>query len=174
MQMKLEVFNTRDLRILAAARDLERRLSREFGQGHVSVVLVNNPQIHALNRRFLGHDRPTDVMAFPSGEPDSRRARQPDSRTARKPESQTARKPDSRKTALSGCSLSGCQASSLGEVYVSRDQSRLQAREYGLSYHDEVKRLILHGVLHLLGLSHREMEPYYRRFLERAKSEGRS
>jgi len=135
--MKLEVFSTRDRRIRAAARDIERRLSREFGQGHVSVVLTSNRLIHALNRRFLGHDRPTDVMAFPTGKPETRKP-----------------------------GLTGLPTSSLGEVYVSRDQARLQARDYGVSYHSEVKRLMLHGVLHLLGLTHREMEPYYRSHVE--------
>ncbi len=55
----------------------------------------------------------------------------------------------------------------LGEVYVSRDTARQQARRYGVGYHDELQRLILHGVLHLLGLTHRQMEPFYRRFLGR-------
>ena len=54
----------------------------------------------------------------------------------------------------------------LGEVYISRDRARAQAREYGVSYGSELRRLVLHGLLHLLGLTHREMEPLYRRYLE--------
>jgi rRNA maturation RNase YbeY len=54
----------------------------------------------------------------------------------------------------------------LGEVYISRDRARAQAREYGVSYASELRRLVLHGLLHLLGLTHREMEPLYRRYLE--------
>ena len=54
----------------------------------------------------------------------------------------------------------------LGEVYVSRDRARAQAREYGVSYASELRRLVLHGLLHLLGLTHRQMEPLYRRYLE--------
>ena len=54
----------------------------------------------------------------------------------------------------------------LGEVYVSRDRARAQAREYGVSYASEIRRLTLHGLLHLIGLTHREMEPLYRRYLE--------
>jgi probable rRNA maturation factor len=54
----------------------------------------------------------------------------------------------------------------LGEVYVSRDRARVQAREYGVSYASELRRLVLHGLLHLLGLTHREMDPLYRRYLE--------
>jgi probable rRNA maturation factor len=54
----------------------------------------------------------------------------------------------------------------LGEVYISRDTARAQAREYGVSYASEIRRLTLHGLLHLIGLTHREMEPLYRRYLE--------
>jgi probable rRNA maturation factor len=54
-----------------------------------------------------------------------------------------------------------------GEVYVSRDTARRQARERGLGYHDELRRLVLHGLLHLLGLTHKQMEPLYRRYLSR-------
>ncbi|MEO0082307.1 MAG: rRNA maturation RNase YbeY [candidate division WOR-3 bacterium] len=53
----------------------------------------------------------------------------------------------------------------LGEIYVSRDRARAQARENGVAYHNELKRLMLHGILHLLGFTHREMEPFYRNCL---------
>jgi len=54
----------------------------------------------------------------------------------------------------------------LGEVYISRDRARAQASEYGVSYASEIRRLALHGLLHLLGLTHQQMEPLYRRYLE--------
>jgi probable rRNA maturation factor len=53
----------------------------------------------------------------------------------------------------------------IGEVYVSRDQARLQAREYGVSLGSELRRLVLHGLLHLVGLAHRQMPSYHRRYL---------
>ena len=55
----------------------------------------------------------------------------------------------------------------LGEVYISRDRARAQAREYGVTYGSELRRLVLHGLLHLLGLTHREMEPLHRKYLQR-------
>ena len=57
----------------------------------------------------------------------------------------------------------------LGEVYISRDRARAQAREYGVSYASELRRLALHGLLHLLGLTHAQMEPYYHKYLPRGK-----
>ena len=53
----------------------------------------------------------------------------------------------------------------LGEVYVSRDRARAQAREYGVTYASELRRLVLHGLLHLLGLTHAQMERCYRMYL---------
>jgi probable rRNA maturation factor len=32
----------------------------------VVVVLASDRRVRALNRRYLGHDRPTDVLSFPS------------------------------------------------------------------------------------------------------------
>jgi probable rRNA maturation factor len=38
-----------------------------------------------------------------------------------------------------------------GEVYVNLDRARVQAREYSVSFRDEITRLVIHGFLHLLG-----------------------
>ena len=36
----------------------------------LTIVLVNNERIQVLNRDFLTHDAPTDVLSFPADEPD--------------------------------------------------------------------------------------------------------
>jgi len=38
-----------------------------------------------------------------------------------------------------------------GEIYVNLDRARIQAREYGVSFKNEVMRLVIHGLLHLIG-----------------------
>lgn len=43
---------------------------------------------------------------------------------------------------------------SLGDVYVCLDQAKRQAEEYGVGFEEEVKLLVAHGVLHLLGYDH--------------------
>jgi probable rRNA maturation factor len=42
----------------------------------------------------------------------------------------------------------------LGEIAISADRAAEQAREFGHSRADEIRILMLHGVLHLLGMDH--------------------
>lgn len=42
----------------------------------------------------------------------------------------------------------------LGEIYIARDQVKRQAPTYGNSFYAELKRVIVHGILHLSGYDH--------------------
>lgn len=42
----------------------------------------------------------------------------------------------------------------LGDIYLSIERAREQAIEYGVTLADELTRLIVHGILHLLGYDH--------------------
>src|SRR5262249_37625545 len=44
-----------------------------IAEAEVSLAFVDNPTIHRLNRQFLGHDEPTDVLSFPLSEPPARK-----------------------------------------------------------------------------------------------------
>jgi probable rRNA maturation factor len=52
----------------------------------------------------------------------------------------------------SGIGLPAC--SSLGSLAISLQRARAQARAFGHSTEDEIRILMLHGVLHLTGLDH--------------------
>jgi probable rRNA maturation factor len=54
----------------------------------------------------------------------------------------------------------------LGEIYISAHRARIQAKRYGVSYTEEVRRLYIHGMLHLLGYDH-EMEADARRMRQK-------
>lgn len=43
---------------------------------------------------------------------------------------------------------------SLGELAISWDRAKAQSSEYGHTVSDEVRILMLHGVLHLIGMDH--------------------
>ena len=42
----------------------------------------------------------------------------------------------------------------LGEIYIARDQVKRQAPEYGNTFYAELKRVLVHGLLHLSGYDH--------------------
>jgi probable rRNA maturation factor len=42
------------------------------GAAKISLAFVDDPTIHQLNRRYLNHDEPTDVLSFPLSEPGER------------------------------------------------------------------------------------------------------
>jgi probable rRNA maturation factor len=46
----------------------------------------------------------------------------------------------------------------LGDIYISLEKASEQAIEYEVSIEDELKRLMIHGVLHLLGYDHERSE----------------
>jgi probable rRNA maturation factor len=52
----------------------------------------------------------------------------------------------------SGAGIPACQ--SLGSIAISVQRARTQARAFGHSTEDEIRILMLHGVLHLTGLDH--------------------
>jgi probable rRNA maturation factor len=59
--------------------ELDRALLRETGRVvlegegiadyEISLAFVDDPTIHRLNKQFLEHDEPTDVLSFPLSEP---------------------------------------------------------------------------------------------------------
>ena len=61
----------------------------------------------------------------------------------------------------------------LGEIYISIDTARRQAKEYKTTLTDEILRLVAHGVLHLCSYEHhrpadaRKMELKTERYLKR-------
>jgi len=43
----------------------------------------------------------------------------------------------------------------LGDIYVSLDLAQRQSEEYGVKFEEEVRLLVIHGLLHLLGYDHK-------------------
>ena len=88
----------------------------------LSVLLCDDGFMRDLNLRFRGIDAPTDVLSF-----------EQDLTVGRG----------------SGGSIPG--DSILGDVVISLDTARRQARRRNLSEATEIRELLLHGILHLLG-----------------------
>jgi probable rRNA maturation factor len=103
----------------------------------VSIALVSDQRVRALNQRYRGIDRPTDVLTFPTDSPP---------RTRRSPLDL------SKKAAVSP--TSSVMPQFLGDIVIARGVARRQAREAGHPESTEMKVLALHGLLHLLGYDH--------------------
>jgi probable rRNA maturation factor len=44
----------------------------DIHEAEISLAFVDNPTIQQLNKRYLQHDEPTDVLSFPLSEPNAR------------------------------------------------------------------------------------------------------
>jgi rRNA maturation RNase YbeY len=94
----------------------------------LSVLLVSDRRMRSLNRRYRKKDRATDVLAFPLTSTLSSAGRG---------------EGEGQKPLIL-----------LGDVVISMQTAKRQAKEFGHSLRDEIERLLVHGILHLLGYDH--------------------
>jgi rRNA maturation RNase YbeY len=114
----------------------------------LSIVLTADRAIRALNRRYLGKDSPTDVISFP----------QLDLRTSAR----------GLRHVTDGSMLA------LGDVVISADTARRQARALGVATAARLRTLLIHGVLHLLGYDHERSAADARRMFSRERALARA
>lgn len=107
--------------LLTYALEVENVDNLEF-----NVIIINNEEIHKINKEYRGIDRPTDVISF-----------------ALEDYKDIKYENDYRV---------------LGDIYISIDKVKEQAKEYGHSEKRELAFLTVHGLLHLLGYDHMEKE----------------
>ena len=106
----------------------------------LSMLFVDETSMADLNRRFRGREGPTDVLAFPIDEDVFEGGRFPDSGG---PGPGVDDEPDEMPVLL-------------GDVVVCPAVAARQAPEHAGSYDDEMALLVVHGILHLLGMDHAE------------------
>lgn len=97
-------------------------------QCSVSIILTDDDEVHALNRKYRQKDRPTNVLSFPMMD-------------------------TPQLSALT--SRSGGQAM-LGDIAVAYGTCAKEAAEKGIALAQHSAHLIVHGMLHLLGYDHIE------------------
>jgi probable rRNA maturation factor len=112
------------------------------GDVELSMLFVDEYAIADLNQRFHDDDGPTDVLAFPMDELPVEGGRSPDSGGTGP-----------------GVSLEPAEAPTmLGDVVLCPSVARRNADTAAHPYEDELALLIVHGILHLLGMDHAEPE----------------
>ncbi len=58
----------------------------------------------------------------------------------------------------------------LGDIVISVPRALKQAAEFGISFYDELLRLLVHGLLHLIGYDH-EINAYQKKKMEKKERE---
>lgn len=97
----------------------------------VTLLLVSDDEMGSYNERFLTRPGPTDVLAFPVE----------DLKPGVPPERDTNDPP-----------------LLLGDIIVAPGYISRQAKEYGVTFDDEISLMVVHGLLHLLGYDHQTDE----------------
>ena len=112
----------------------------------IGVTLTNDEGIHAINLEMRGVDRPTDVLSFPEFE-------------------------------LTPGELPGAEDADpgtgyvpLGDMVISLERVKAQAKEYGHANRRELAYLAVHSVLHLLGYDHLDEGPMKAQMREREEA----
>ena len=102
------------------------RVAPRSARGVVAIAILPDARVKALNSKYRGKNKPTDVLSFPE-----------------------------KGTAIFGRPARKLHPTAfLGDIAISRGIAQKQAKLLGHSLKTEIRVLALHGLLHLLGYDH--------------------
>jgi probable rRNA maturation factor len=120
----------RPLRVFLMQLRNELRIQRS----DLVICFVSDSEIAEMNQFFRKKAGPTDVLSFPRA-------------TEKNDGQKRSMRMKPKSSALSDRPY-------LGDIAISPETARRYAKKHGRSVRDELKVLMLHGVLHLLGYDH--------------------
>ncbi len=94
----------------------------------LSLTLCGNKKIKSLNNQYRNKDKVTDVLSFPMY------------KTLR--------------SSHLDAGISFLKVLVLGDIVISKEVAKSQARRFSITYEQELIHLFVHGLLHLLGYDH--------------------
>jgi probable rRNA maturation factor len=92
----------------------------------IAIRLTDDAEVRGLNAQWRGKDKPTNVLSFPSVQPDL----------------------------LVTLSNSDDGEVLLGDIVLARETCVAEAADKGIAVRDHAMHLVVHGTLHLLGYDH--------------------
>lgn len=119
------------------------RISRKEPKikGEVEISVVGGSVIKKINHKYRGKNKITDVLSFAWQDP----------------------------AAASTKLWRGKETESLGEIYICYPQIKRQAKEYSVTAENEFKRMLVHGLLHLVGYDHIKKQDAVKMFKKQEK-----
>jgi rRNA maturation RNase YbeY len=115
----------------------------------LSVVLTGDLEIQQLNREYRGKNKPTDVLSFPQSESGS-----------------LERVNEIGREEVAGDSG---PPRPLGDIVLSLETARRDARAMRTDFPAHLRKLLIHGLLHLLGYDHERSPAEARRQFARER-----
>ena len=104
--------------------------SENKSEAELSIALVGQGKMRALNKKYRGKNRVTDVLAFPES-----------------------------KVLLEKFKVGPAQKiRGLGEIVICLREVKKNAKRFGSIFEKELARVLIHGILHLLGYDHEKAE----------------
>ena len=130
------------------------------GPVQLSLLLTDDAAVRALNAQYRGLDETTDVLSFSSEHPGQWEGDDDDAAPPPEgvPESIPGLPDSVPDSVFDGFILPPGEPHPLGEVIISYPQAARQADAAGRSIAGELRLLVVHGTLHLLGYDHAEPE----------------
>jgi len=99
-------------------------------EGDLSIALVGPGRMKKINKSYRGKNRATDILSFPES-----------------------------KIRLKQFRIGPLQKSeSLGEIVICLREVKKNAKRYKSNFETELSRVLIHGLLHLLGYDHEKSE----------------
>lgn len=96
----------------------------------LSIVFIGQGKMRKLNKRYKGKNRVTDVLAFPE-----------------------------MKIPLKEFKFGFFQKiSGLGEIVICLREVKKNSKRFSVTFEEELTRILIHGILHLLGYDHEKSE----------------
>lgn len=157
-------------RLIQLARSV--LLLEQVVAAEISVAIIDDPQIHAINRQFLNHDCPTDVISFlldcRLAEPEASGAANVGGFVARARNVAAGQK---RRPSGDSPTLVRRGAAKVieGEIVISAETAAGNAVRFGNSPQDELALYLVHGLLHLCGYD--DLTPKEKRLMRTRESE---
>ncbi|MBI3398492.1 MAG: rRNA maturation RNase YbeY [Deltaproteobacteria bacterium] len=121
-------------------KNMTEEILKDLGHAdaELSLLLTHNNAIKDLNRKYLKKNRPTDVLAFPMYGKDGKLG------VGGRGWKKISPHPTSHIP----------HPIILGDIAISVETAKLQAEKNSITLHEEISRLLIHGILHLLGFDH--------------------
>ena len=108
----------------------EKVLKEEGREENLSIAFIGQGRMRKLNRKYRGKNRVTDVLAFPAS-----------------------------KVLFEKFKIGPAQKmEGLGEIVICLREVKKNAKRFNTSFKEELIRVLIHGILHLLGYDHEKDE----------------